>query len=204
MSTDPVRAKQTIRDRIRRLRREAAPQSATAQIQLDSLLRQLLSTLNPSGVFAYLATPGEAATTATIDALLATGHAVSVPAIVDRTSMVATRFPGWSALVPGRLGILSPPSAEPSTGPLDCVLVPGLAFSLTGGRLGYGAGYYDRWLAAHPAAVRIGLCFEYQIDPAVPLEPHDEMLDYLVTERRIIVCTVLRAQSRPEKTASTN
>lgn len=188
MSTDAARAKQTIRDRIRQLRRTGAPCSLSAQASLDALLRQLLAAQQPRGVFVYLATAGEADTRVTIDALLATGHAVAVPAIVDRTQMVATRFPGWSALVPGRLGILSPPTAEPHAGPLDCVLVPGLAFSLAGGRLGYGAGYYDRWLAAHPAATRIGLCFEYQLDPEVPIEPHDEALDYLVTERRIVAC----------------
>jgi len=68
------------------------------------------------------------------------------------------------------------------------VLVPGLAFSTAGVRLGFGAGYYDRWLAGHPAALRIGLCFEYQVLPQIPCEVHDASLDYLVSERQIVAC----------------
>ncbi len=67
---------------------------------------------------------------------------------------------------------------------LDLVLVPGSAFDRRGGRLGYGGGYYDRFLvAAAPQAIRIGLAFALQVTAhPLPLQPHDQLLHYLVTE----------------------
>lgn len=59
-------------------------------------------------------------------------------------------------------------------GEMDLLLVPGLAFTLRGGRLGRGGGYYDRVLAAPDLrAVTVGVCFEFQILETLPLEAHD-------------------------------
>lgn len=192
MHADVAAAKRALRERMRRRRLASATVAASAQAHLEVLARQLLAALAPRAVFCYLSTAEEVATSVLIDALLATGHTVAVPALVDRTTMLATRFPGWDMLEPGRLGILAPRHAVACEDTIDCVLVPGLAFSPRGARLGYGAGYYDRWLAAHPAATRIGLCFEYQIEPATPSEAHDEALDFLVTERRIVALPARR------------
>ena len=58
---------------------------------------------------------------------------------------------------------------------LDCLLVPGLAFTTCGRRLGRGGGFYDRTLAAlGPRAVALGVCFSLQIVEALPAEPHDQ------------------------------
>jgi len=67
---------------------------------------------------------------------------------------------------------------------LDMVLIPGLAFaSRSGGRLGRGGGYYDRLLAEeYLRAQSIGVCFQSQIKDTLPLEPHDELVDGMVTE----------------------
>lgn len=76
-----------------------------------------------------------------------------------------------------QFGICEPdPVKDPPVSPssLDLVLVPGLAFTAEGNRLGHGAGFYDRFLATLPAGIpTIGLCFECQIFPALPTEPHD-------------------------------
>jgi 5-formyltetrahydrofolate cyclo-ligase len=64
--------------------------------------------------------------------------------------------------------------------PLDLILVPGVGFSPSGGRLGRGRGYYDRMLADLPG-VRCGVAFDLQVISELPLEPHDAGLDYLVT-----------------------
>lgn len=181
--------KHQLRESMRRSKSTRTPaQAAQSQRWLDEILAQLLRHLKPRVVFAYLAKADEAGTRTVIDRLLAADVTLVVPSLVDRTRMVATRFPGWDALRPGALGILTPPSKEACTDSVDLVLVPGLAFSPRGGRLGYGAGYYDRWLAGHPAATRVGLGFEFQLSEQVPLAPHDEPLDYVVTERRLIAC----------------
>ena len=62
------------------------------------------------------------------------------------------------------------------------MVVPGLGFTANGERLGYGKGFYDRWLATHPSACRIGFAYAAQVLTALPGEAHDERLDLLVTE----------------------
>jgi len=69
---------------------------------------------------------------------------------------------------------------------IDVVLVPGSVFDLHGGRLGYGGGYYDRFLAHDaPQALRVGLAFDMQVVDRVPVLDHDVRLHYLVTEKGI-------------------
>ncbi len=66
---------------------------------------------------------------------------------------------------------------------VDLILVPGLAFSPDGHRLGRGGGYYDRLLATLlPETVRLGVCFSFQLLPNIPLEEHDETVHAVVTD----------------------
>ncbi len=79
---------------------------------------------------------------------------------------------------------------EPAAGPqiiapaeIALILVPGLAFTRDGRRLGRGGGYYDRLLALHrPHAIALGVCFDLQIVPDIPCEPHDQRVDAVLTE----------------------
>lgn len=69
---------------------------------------------------------------------------------------------------------------------IDVVLLPGSVFDRHGGRLGYGGGYYDRFLAQEaPQALRIALAFEIQVVDKVPVLDHDIAMHYLVTEKKI-------------------
>jgi 5-formyltetrahydrofolate cyclo-ligase len=69
-------------------------------------------------------------------------------------------------------------------------ILPGLAFDMQGGRLGYGAGVYDAILSqARKRAPKIALCYDWQVlEEPLPLEAHDIRLDWIVTERRVIKC----------------
>jgi len=76
---------------------------------------------------------------------------------------------------------------------IETIIVPGSVFDEHGGRLGYGGGYYDRFMAYEaPLASRIGLAFELQVIDKLTLQAHDELLDFIVTEKRII-------QGKPKK-----
>ena len=93
-------------------------------------------------------------------------------------------------LVPGYYGI---PEPDPKKCPqveaerIDIAVIPGSVFDVKGGRLGYGGGYYDRFLLNDaPQATRIGFAFELQVVEQVPLLAHDQPLDILVTEKRIV------------------
>jgi 5-formyltetrahydrofolate cyclo-ligase len=72
---------------------------------------------------------------------------------------------------------------------VDWVLVPGVAFDVSGRRLGYGGGFYDRLLPyVSKTAVRVAGAFEMQIVEAVPTAPHDIGVDFVVTEQRTLHC----------------
>jgi 5-formyltetrahydrofolate cyclo-ligase len=66
---------------------------------------------------------------------------------------------------------------------LDWILVPGLAFDTSGGRLGFGRGYYDALLERAPRALRVGAGFAWQVVAQVPLAPHDQKLDFILADR---------------------
>ena len=93
-------------------------------------------------------------------------------------------------LVPsGKFGILEPIEAmKIAYKNIDLVLVPGIAFDKKGHRIGYGFGYYDKFLSKVPKAVKIGLCFDFQIVDKIPNEAHDIPVDLIVTDERIIEC----------------
>ncbi len=94
------------------------------------------------------------------------------------------------ALRPGPFGLLEPKAALPGCGPDDtafrpeCTIVPGLAFDMRGGRLGYGGGYYDRFLAKGRMRQLTGLCFDFQLVERLPLAPWDKPVHRICTEER--------------------
>ncbi len=67
---------------------------------------------------------------------------------------------------------------------LDVVIVPALAFDPRGHRIGYGAGFYDRFLAGAPRARALGVCFDFQVLAEVPTGPHDAAVGVVVTDKR--------------------
>jgi len=89
-------------------------------------------------------------------------------------------------LAPGAFGVREPLgnfecSASPET--LDIILVPGVAFTRAGARLGRGGGFYDRLLASLPAQTcKVGVCFDSQVLPELPVERHDQHVDFIATE----------------------
>ena len=83
---------------------------------------------------------------------------------------------------------------------VDAFILPGLAFDAQGGRLGYGAGYYDRILSkAARNAPKIALCYDWQVlEEPLPQEPHDIPVDWIVTDTRVIDCTANRKAAGSE------
>jgi 5-formyltetrahydrofolate cyclo-ligase len=78
--------------------------------------------------------------------------------------------------------IFDPARLVPPEG-IDLILVPGLAFTSDGWRLGRGGGFYDRYLASLPAgALKLGVCFQSQLVETLPLEAHDQRVHAIVTE----------------------
>jgi len=84
--------------------------------------------------------------------------------------------------------IFQPNGAQSICSPkqVAAILVPGLAFSPTGERLGRGAGFYDRFLIQYPEALRVGVAFEEQIVKNIPCDPWDEKVDIILTDRGVL------------------
>jgi len=93
-------------------------------------------------------------------------------------------------LVAGPRGNLEPNAKRCKVVPIDCLdiaIIPGVAMDEKGGRVGSGKGYYDRLIPDLPITTRkVGLVFEDQVIPMVPMESHDKHVDIVVTEKRII------------------
>lgn len=81
----------------------------------------------------------------------------------------------------GKFGLREPLGSQLAPPP-DLVLVPGLAFSAAGARLGRGGGFYDRWLARHPSVITVGVCFACQLVEHLPDEAHDLQVQCVLTE----------------------
>lgn len=156
-------------------------QRASADLALQEQAWKLLADRACRRVFLYLSAGTEARTLELVERCHQRQD-VCIPHIVGAGEMTAVRFPGWTDLSTGPFGIQTARSPVICTAAIDAVVVPGLAFTRGGGRLGYGKGFYDRWLAQHPAALRIGLCYAVQIADDLPIAAHDEAVDVLVCE----------------------
>lgn len=119
--------------------------------------------------------------------LHARGHALALPVAPPRGQPLLFRrwFPG-DPLTPARFGTREPPPEADALTP-DLLLVPLLAFDRRGQRLGYGAGYYDRTLAAlGPRADAVGVAYAWQEVEEVPAGPTDVALRAVATERGVV------------------
>jgi len=140
----------------------------------------------------YLSTKHELPTHHIARALWEAGRGVCVPAwdsMLVRYQLCEL-LPAMP-LVPGMYGIREPVEQLPvAAWDVDAFVLPGLAFDMRGGRLGYGKGIYDGVLAeANPSATKIGICYDWQIlDEPLPLEPHDRRVDWVVSDKRVIHC----------------
>ena len=176
-----------LRRRARRIR-DAVPATERARLsaQVCARARRLLAGTGGNTVMVYVSFRSEVETAGLIAELRRT-HRVAAPRVAAAGRMDAMLLSD-QPLVRSRLGVMEPPPTavvvEPES--IDAVLVPGLAFDADGFRLGYGGGYYDRFLARSARALRIGLAFEAQIVDSVLPHAHDQPLHHIVTERRVI------------------
>jgi 5-formyltetrahydrofolate cyclo-ligase len=144
-------------------------------------------------MFIYVSVHSEVQTHAILQTALEQQKTVCVP-LIDREKkeMVACAITD-----PGRdlhTGMLGIPEPDPRTCPpvaardIDLVIVPGLEFTVQGHRIGYGGGFYDRFLSACPG-ISCALAFEEQIAASLPFDPaHDTAVSRIITETRDIDC----------------
>lgn len=141
----------------------------------------------------YLAFRGEPETDAIIETAFQAGKLVAAPQ-ARRAGKTMRALPLYNLLevTVGEWGMREPrETAENPLAPelFDLIVVPGLAFTERGDRLGYGGGYYDRYLALiRPDALTVGIGYNFQIIDRFPTESFDRRVDRLVTPEGVIIC----------------
>ena len=177
----------------RRLRRWRSDLSDEQRLEWTKCIgQQAIRLARPhSAVGLYASVEGEVDTWQLYTALRALGIRCAFPRIDGNDGTLSF---GWAAtpaaLSPGPFGILEPEVAAVALTELPLIFVPGLAFSLAGGRLGQGSGFYDRTFAAHPAVRLAALAFAGQRRAHLPCEPHDQPVDLILSEDGPVACSV--------------
>lgn len=179
------------------LRQAAKIQRATLnEAQISDYSRRIRDHLIPllkerEPVLVYSSKCPEVDTMPLIEWLLKEEKTVVVPIIQrEDCSLRLSYLSDPAMLVPSTFHVPEPIGHEVPADPseIQVVIVPMLAFDAVGNRLGYGAGYYDRFLARHPGLLTIGLAFSCQEIASLPAEENDIRMDWIVTEQGVICC----------------
>lgn len=133
-------------------------------------------------VLAYADYNHEVITRYLIEEAWLAGKEVAVPKVVGK-DMVFYRLKDFSQLKPGYYGIPEPEEGETADWEDALMIMPGVAFDKENHRVGYGGGFYDRYLEKHPSLERVAVAFDFQILPDVPTEPTDIFPQIIVTEK---------------------
>lgn len=133
-------------------------------------------------VLAYADYNHEVITRYLIEEAWLAGKEVAVPKVVGK-DMVFYRLKDFSQLKPGYYGIPEPEEGETVDWEDALMIMPGVAFDKENHRVGYGGGFYDRYLEKHPSLERVAVAFDFQILPEVPTEPTDIFPQIIVTEK---------------------
>lgn len=183
--------KAQLRKRYRALRRQhvqALPKTMRALLFMRPPVPLVEMIPADACVGLYYPTPFEAPTLAYARWLHENGRTVALPRFADRASAMA--FNVWDnpydedLLEAGPFGTPQPRAESDSVTP-DVLIMPLVAFTAQGARLGQGGGHYDRWLETHPNTLTIGLAWDVQLADSLPTEPHDQPLAIVVTPTRL-------------------
>mgnify|MGYP006140792497 CR=1 FL=1 len=138
-----------------------------------------------NNVFCYISYMNEVETNLLINFIFKQGLPLFVPKVINNMEMIAIKLNSLSDLEPDNIGILTPKSGEILLEPIDIAITPGIGFTKTGGRIGYGRGYYDRWFSKNLVKTKVGIAFENQIVEKLPLEETDISMDIIITEKYV-------------------
>lgn len=170
--------KQEIRNYIRQKKRAMTLEALSARS--DALCRMVLNTetyRNAKTIYGYLPFNQEVRTLPLLQQALVDGKQVALPKCFGK-EMRFILVRDLSRIRPSVFGAPEPVEDSPvAADPAALVLVPGLAFDSEGHRMGYGGGFYDRFLAGEPGHPTIALCFDFQMVPHLKTEPHDISID---------------------------
>lgn len=154
-------------------------------------LKKLSIYKNSRHIFVFVGIEEEVDTETWIPSLLSDGKRISVPFVEKGNShMIATEIFNSQELEDGFWGLRQIPKgkiASRTVEDFDLILVPGLAFSMDGYRVGYGGGFYDRFLKKYPQAKTLGIGFHIQLTKDVPKNSYDVPLHGFLSEEEYLL-----------------
>jgi 5-formyltetrahydrofolate cyclo-ligase len=164
-----------------------------SSVEIARKLTAYIEDRNFKFIHCYISFRSEVETRDFIEAEIKSGVRVVVPIVEEldgKQLLIHTEISGLTNLKKGTFGLDEPVERmQLSLESLNAVIVPLTAFDRRGNRLGYGNGFYDKFLRELPkSVVRIGIAFSTQETENIHSLPHDEPLDIIVTEREIINC----------------
>ena len=154
-----------------------------ASKKIQKKLDKIFAFKNAKKIGVYYPIGSEIFTQDIIQELLSKGKEVFLPKVMGE-SMEFRKIIDFSSLEPGNFDIMEPKEECPVDNNLDVILVPTVGISQTGVRLGYGYGFYDRFLAKNKT-VAISLTLEKQIIKNIPKSEHDIIMNWVVTEDKM-------------------
>ena len=152
--------------------------------KITETLTQLPEYRNADRIMAYADYNHEVITRYIIEQAWKDGKEVAVPKVFGK-DMIFYRLTDFSQLEAGYFGIPEPARGEIVQWEEALMIMPGVAFDRQNHRVGYGGGFYDRFLEKHPYITRVAVAFEFQMMSEVPVEPTDISPEIIVTEKEI-------------------
>jgi 5-formyltetrahydrofolate cyclo-ligase len=184
--------KKSLRTQLRAARKKFAaelPREVSALVFNRPPARLLEMVPEGATIGLYRADPGEAPAGGYIRYFHELGHSIALPRITTLAAPMTFRLHsdpyGESDLEEGPLGLRQPRSDAEEVVP-DVLIMPLVGFTSTGERLGQGGGFYDRYLAENQDVIAIGMAWDIQEVPELPLESHDMPLSAIVTPTRVL------------------
>jgi 5-formyltetrahydrofolate cyclo-ligase len=178
--------KSEIREKIKALRAAMDPENVkNFSEDIKERLLSLGRVMKADCIMAFYSYKNEPLMLEFIDECIGMGKRIVLPRVTGEGAMTAAAYSRDSELKKNIYGIPEPVVAGDTAFKPDIIIAPGIAFDLYMNRLGFGGGYYDRFLEKTDA-YKIGVCFDYQIIEKIDAGSHDVPMDIIVTEKRII------------------
>ena len=183
---DKKKTRQTL---LQQRRAFSATEKTRAEQQILKFLQSWDVFRQAETIHIFISKTDEPDTSLIIESAWESGKTIAVPYVVpDTFELFHSQLNTFKDLSSGALGALEPsPKVRIAMNPknFDLVIIPGVAFDRLGGRLGYGKGYYDRFLEK-TGAFRLALAFDFQVLVRVPTEKHDVPMNGILTESGLI------------------
>ena len=136
-------------------------------------------------ILTYVSFRSEVKTDYIIENAFELGKKVFVPKVIGK-NMIFVKIESFKELTQGYMGIREPVSSDEADIKEGFMCMPGMVFDNECNRIGYGGGFYDRYLSKDNEFIKAALCYDFQILEEIPHDPHDLKPDYVISEKRVI------------------